>query len=198
MINPKNLIWFKKSKNIALFLEENILTHCVVLEVAAAAWAAIWLFLLLGGGIGEAAEAVLITEVNVSSNTSNGLLGLSSKGVSRSTLPESTLESRLWPPPALMELEAAVVVLEDAAAGTLWVASKVELSSEVFATPQGAYKSTYISLSFFPLEKKSFESENEGIIFDLVVLRGYFQFFFSRCEKRKISLDFPGKFPISL
>ena len=151
-----------------------------MLEIAAAAWAAIWLFLLLGGGIGEAAEAVLITEVNVSSNTSNGLLGLSSKGVSRSTLPESTLESRLWPPPALMELEAAVVVLEDAVAGTLWVASKVELSSEVFATPQGAYKSTYISLSFFPLEKKSFESENEGIIFDLVVLRGYFHFFFRR------------------
>ena len=151
-----------------------------MLEAAAAAWAAIWLFLLLGGGIGEAAEAVLITEVNVSSNTSNGLLGLSSKGVSRSTLPESTLESRWWPPPALMELEAAVVVLEAVAAGTLWVASKVELSSEVFATPPGAYKSTYISLSFFPLEKKSFESENEGIIFDLVVLRGYFQFFFHR------------------
>ena len=69
----------------------NILTHCVE---AADACAAVW-FLLLGGGIGEAAaEAVLITEVNVSSNTSNGLLGLSSKGVSRSTLPESTLESR--------------------------------------------------------------------------------------------------------
>ena len=50
-----------------------------------------------------------------------------------------------------MELEAApapaaaaVVVVEASAAGggTLRVASKVELSSEVFAT-QGAYKSTY-------------------------------------------------------
>ena len=37
MINPKIKSDFKKSKNIALFLEENILTHCVVLEVAAAA-----------------------------------------------------------------------------------------------------------------------------------------------------------------
>ena len=47
-----------------------------------------------------------------------------------------------------MELEAvpapaaAAVVVVEAAGGTLRVASKVELSSEVFAT-QGAYKSTY-------------------------------------------------------
>ena len=173
LINPKIKSDFKKSKNIALFLEENILTHCVVLEAAAAAWAAIWLFLLLGGEIGEAAEAVLITEVNVSSNTSNGLLGLSSKGVSRSTLPESTLESRWWPPPALMELEAAVVVLEDAAAGTLWVASKVELSSEVFATPQGAYKSTYISLSFLLLRKEIFWKRERRNYFWPLALGGY-------------------------
>ena len=53
-------------------------------------------FLVRGGGIGEAVEAVLITEVKVSSKTSNGLLGLNSIGVSRSTLPESTLESRVF------------------------------------------------------------------------------------------------------
>lgn len=50
---------------------------------------------VLGGATGEEEEAFLITELKASSRTSKGLLGLISKGVSRSTLPESTRESRI-------------------------------------------------------------------------------------------------------
>ena len=50
---------------------------------------------VLGGGIGE---VLLMTELKASSKTSSGLLGLNSKGVSRSTLPESTRESRILVP----------------------------------------------------------------------------------------------------
>ena len=57
----------------------------------------------LGGATGEA--GFLIAEVKASSRTSSGLLGLISIGVSKSTLPESTLESRNVLP--LAELEPA-------------------------------------------------------------------------------------------
>ena len=60
----------------------------------------------LGGATGE---EVLITEVKASSSTSSGLFGLNSTGVSKSTLPESTRESRSF-----------VAVLEPA--GTLLLA----------------------------------------------------------------------------
>ena len=45
----------------------------------------------LGGATGE---GFLITDVKASSSTSSGLFGLNSRGVSKSTLPESTRESR--------------------------------------------------------------------------------------------------------
>ena len=55
----------------------------------------------LGGATGST-----ITELRASSRTSSGLLGLNSSGVSKSTLPESTLESLLTfdtaPPVAIL------------------------------------------------------------------------------------------------
>ena len=55
----------------------------------------------LGGATGEV--GFLIAEAKASSRTSRGLLGLNSTGVSKSTLPESTLESRNVLPVAELE-----------------------------------------------------------------------------------------------
>ena len=52
------------------------------------------MFLVLGGAMGLTTSAS-ITELSASSKTSRGLFGLNSRGVSKSTLPESTLESLL-------------------------------------------------------------------------------------------------------
>ena len=46
-----------------------------------------------GGATGEE-DSLIITELKASSKTSNGLLGLISSGVPKSTEPESTRESR--------------------------------------------------------------------------------------------------------
>ena len=60
----------------------------------------------LGGATGE---EVLITEVKASSSTSSGLFGLNSTGVSKSTLPESTRESRSFA--AVVEPDAGILLL---------------------------------------------------------------------------------------
>ena len=52
------------------------------------------MFLVLGGAMGLTTSAS-ITELSASSKTSRGLFGLNSRGVSKSTLPESTRESLL-------------------------------------------------------------------------------------------------------
>ena len=66
----------KSSKNILLYLMEAEM------------------FLVLGGAMGLTTSAS-ITELSASSKTSRGLFGLNSRGVSKSTLPESTRESLL-------------------------------------------------------------------------------------------------------